>query len=332
MTLGRGSCRQQLQAAQHSQRFEESGTNPAGESARRAFARLPTKEKDEMSFTRANSMTTALALLTGVAGLGCGTTQPPKELLDARTAYRDAQKGRASALDPAGLHVAKVELDKAEHAFNEDGDSRRVKDMAYVAQRRAELAEVNGETAYKQNQLEVKKQEQKQALTERSQQQQAALEKTKDQLAREQAAREQAEKRAQDAMDKLAAANTKVRKEPRGTIITLPGTVLFKSGEAQLLPSAQAKLSEVVTALKDQENAQIEVQGHTDSQGGYELNMELSKRRAQSVADYLASQGIARDHITANGYGATQPIADNSTSAGRADNRRVEIVVKQGSS
>lgn len=273
----------------------------------------------------------ALLLLACVASLGCGTTQPPRELLDARAAYQSAQNGRAPELNPASLHVAKQELDKAERAFADGGRTQRVKDLAYVAQRKAQIAGVESETAYKQKQLEDSHSQREQLLREQAEKKRAALEQTKDQLAQEKAARKAAEERARQALQKLAAADTKVREEPRGTIITLPGTVLFRSGEAQLQPTAQSKLMEVATALKDQDNAQIEVEGHTDSQGGYELNMELSKRRAQAVADYLASQGIGRDHITANGYGSTQPVADNATPAGRADNRRVEIIVKHGS-
>ena len=285
-----------------------------------------------MNRTNVSPNSAALALLTCVAGLGCATTQPPQELLDARAAYQQAQQSRAPELNPASLHTAKVELDKAERAFEDDGRSQQVRDMAYVAQRRAELAEVGGETSYKENQLEELKRQSSQTLAQQTRERAAALEKTKEQLAEEQAARQAAEQRAREAMKKLAAADTKVREEPEATIITLPGTVLFRSGEAQLLPTAQSKLTEVVQALKDQENAQIEVQGHTDSQGGYELNMELSKQRARSVADFLASGGLPRDRITSNGFGSSQPVADNGTPAGRADNRRVEIVVKRGSS
>lgn len=284
-----------------------------------------------MPGTKQSGTTVVVALLSCVAGLGCGATQAPKELLDARAAYQTAQAGRAREFDPASLHEAKVELDKAERAFEDDGRSQRTKDLAYIAERKAELAEVSGQTAHKQNQLQQSKREQAQALGQQAQQSAAALQETKQQLAQEQAARQAAEQRAHDAMQKLAAADTKVREEPQATIITLPGTVLFRSGESQLQPMAQSKLMQVASALKDQDHAKIEVQGHTDSQGGYELNMELSKRRAQAVADYLASQGISREQISSNGYGPTQPIADNSTPAGRADNRRVEIVVQHGS-
>lgn len=280
--------------------------------------------------TNAFPNVTAFALVSCMASVGCGTTQPPRELVDARAAYQEAQNSRAPKLDPASLHEAKVQLDKAENAFDDDGASQRAKDLAYIAARKAELAQVSSETAYKENQLKETERQRSAAQKNQAQQSTADLQDAKQKLEQEQAARQAAEARAREAMQKLAAANTKVREEPRGTIITLPGTVLFRSGEAQLLPTSQTKLMEVVTALKDQDKAQIEVEGHTDSQGSYDFNMELSKRRAQSVADFFSSHGIERERVSVAGYGSSQPVADNSTPAGRADNRRVEIVVKHG--
>jgi outer membrane protein OmpA-like peptidoglycan-associated protein len=70
------------------------------------------------------------------------------------------------------------------------------------------------------------------------------------------------------------------------------------------------------------------VEGHTDSQGRVQDNQELSLARAQSVRDYLVSRGIAADRISAHGLGSERPVATNKTAEGRADNRRVEIVVQ----
>jgi len=112
-------------------------------------------------------------------------------------------------------------------------------------------------------------------------------------------------------------------------VITLSGAVLFGSGQAALLPGAMMKLNEVADALlKGNAESKIVVEGHTDSQGSASLNQDLSVRRAQSVRDYLVSRGIAADRITAQGLGSTRPVAPNNTAEGRADNRRVEIVVQ----
>lgn len=112
-------------------------------------------------------------------------------------------------------------------------------------------------------------------------------------------------------------------------VITLSGSVLFASGKSELLPAAQARLSEVAQALTQQSpDAKIVVEGHTDSQGSQDFNLELSAKRAQAVRDYLASHGVAPDRISSEGMGFSRPIADNKTAEGRANNRRVEIVVQ----
>src|SRR5262249_15681687 len=97
-------------------------------------------------------------------------------------------------------------------------------------------------------------------------------------------ARSEAEKRARDAMDKLACAGAlAVKAEPRGTVITISGNVIFASGKAELIPAAQKQLLTVAQALKDSEDHKMVVEGHTDSQGTEASNMDLSQRRAQSV-------------------------------------------------
>jgi outer membrane protein OmpA-like peptidoglycan-associated protein len=90
-----------------------------------------------------------------------------------------------------------------------------------------------------------------------------------------------------------------------------------------------AKLDEVAEALtKSNPESRIVVEGHTDSQGKSAFNEELSFRRAQSVRDYLANHGIANDRISAKGMGSSRPIATNGNPEGRANNRRVEIIVQ----
>ena len=112
-------------------------------------------------------------------------------------------------------------------------------------------------------------------------------------------------------------------------VITLSGGVLFASNKSDLLPSARLKLNEVADALLKQDSeSKIVVEGHTDSQGGAAHNQQLSQRRAQAVRDYLVTRGIAQDRITAEGFGVTRPVAENTSSEGRANNRRVEIVVR----
>jgi outer membrane protein OmpA-like peptidoglycan-associated protein len=159
--------------------------------------------------------------------------------------------------------------------------------------------------------------------------QQQALSNQGQQLDAERDRREDAERRAAQAATDLATVAS-VKQDPvRGMVITLSGGVLFASNRSELLPSAQAKLDEVASALtKNDPDSSIVVEGHTDSQGGAAYNQDLSQRRAQVVRDYLVSKGVASDRVSATGFGLTRPIADNASPEGRADNRRVEIVVR----
>jgi len=270
-----------------------------------------------------------LACAPILPAVGCATAQPPQELVDARAAYLRAQQSHASDLSPASLHSAKEALDGAEKRFEDDGPSVDTRDSAYVALRKAQLAEADGSIAYHKQQLEASHRDAESAQQRAAQQTTAELARTKEQLAAESNARAEAERRAKEAFEKLSAANAAVKQEPRGTVITLPGNVLFASGKAMLLPGAQSSLNQVADALKDQSNATITVEGHTDSTGSDTTNIELSKARAESVGNYLMSRGVPKDQVTTVGLGSSRPVAGNDSPEGRANNRRVEIIVKQ---
>ena len=114
-------------------------------------------------------------------------------------------------------------------------------------------------------------------------------------------------------------------------VITLSGSVLFETDKSVLLPSAIAKLNDVADALiKGNPDAQITVEGHTDSTGTRDHNMVLSQQRAEAVKGALTARGVAADRIKTVGVGPDRPVADNKTPEGRADNRRVEIVIDGG--
>ena len=106
--------------------------------------------------------------------------------------------------------------------------------------------------------------------------------------------------------------------------IRLPG-VNFESNSDRLLPGATSVLDDAVATLKKNPTITFEVAGHTDSDGAAEYNEGLSARRAATVRDYLASNGIAENRMTVRGYGEAQPIADNGTREGKAQNRRVVL-------
>ncbi|HSO32569.1 MAG TPA: OmpA family protein [Labilithrix sp.] len=276
----------------------------------------------------------ALAALALVLA-GCGSNLPPKELVDARAAYQSASKGPAAQQSPAELHVAKQSLDVAERSFNDDGDSPATKDFSYIAIRKSQLADASARAglAIKEREAADREAQSVQAsqLSDARNQLSSTksnLEKTQEQLAREKAAREAAEKAAALAMadlNRLAA----VKQESRGMVITLSGGVLFASNESTLLPAAVLKLNEVADALiKGNPDSNMTVEGHTDSQGQRQYNMDLGQKRADAVKAQLVSRGVAADRIKSVGVGPDRPIADNKSAEGRANNRRVEIIVE----
>lgn len=284
-----------------------------------------------------NASRYTLVSLSAFVLAACGSTLPPKELVDARAAFQSASKGPAAQQSPAELHVAKQSLDQAERSFNDDGDSPQTKDYAYIAIRKAQLADASARALIAQKDKEAAERDAQNFTTDRLRTAEKELsstkqhlEKTQDQLAAEKVAREAAEKKAAQALadlQKIAA----VKQESRGMVITLSGSVLFASNESTLLPAAMVKLNEVADALiKGNPDANITVEGHTDSQGQHAYNMDLAKKRADAVRDQLVSRGVAADRIKAVGVGPDRPIADNKTAEGRANNRRVEIIVEPG--
>jgi outer membrane protein OmpA-like peptidoglycan-associated protein len=116
------------------------------------------------------------------------------------------------------------------------------------------------------------------------------------------------------------------RETARGLIVNV-SDVLFDTGSATLKPGAREKLARVAGILASHPDLKIEIEGHTDSVGGDDYNQRLSERRAESVRAYLVQQKIAPDAVGAEGFGESQPVASNTTAAGRQQNRRVELVV-----
>ena len=104
--------------------------------------------------------------------------------------------------------------------------------------------------------------------------------------------------------------------------------VFFVSGSAKLLPKSFASLNTVVALLKENPSFMITIIGHTDSTGGYDMNMKLSDDRAASVSAYLKTAGLEENRIASKGYGPDKPIATNKTVAGRGINRRVEMTLR----
>jgi outer membrane protein OmpA-like peptidoglycan-associated protein len=296
-------------------------------------------------------------------GLGCGHNYPPpQDLINARTAVARANAGPARTLSPARVRLAKQALNAAELAYGA-APEQEVRDRAYVAIRQAEAAEAEAATATAVQRREKvlselasmggekaaqaraelmaaqqraseehvraeTAQQQATAESQRADESQRQASEAREQLTAEQRARADAETRAQQALAQLEQLGN-VRREARGIVVTLSGQVLFATGKSTLLPAAESSLDSVAAALKalPSDSPPVIIEGHTDSTGSRGFNMELSERRAQAVRDYLAGKGVSSQRFTVRGIGPDRPVASNTNPEGRANNRRVEIVI-----
>jgi outer membrane protein OmpA-like peptidoglycan-associated protein len=131
---------------------------------------------------------------------------------------------------------------------------------------------------------------------------------------------------AQEASDALSQLDAEER--DGNTVVTLPEQVLFAFGEHDLLPDASATLDRLAEAVAYLEDAPVQVNGHTDGVGSDASNQTLSEQRAQAVTDHLIEAGVDTERITTQGLGESEPVASNDTDDGRAQNRRVEVIIE----
>lgn len=191
---------------------------------------------------------------------------------------------------------AALEVERAERAAREAEEARRELETAEAAQ--AQLAQ----------ELESER--------ERARARGLALEE-------EQRARAAAEADARRALEQVAT----VREEARGLVVTLAAPVLFGLNDATLLPSAKRRLDAISDALRAMESTELVVEGHTDAAGSDAYNLDLSRRRAEAVREHLLARGVDPRQVRAVGVGEARPVASNASPDGRAENRRVEIVL-----
>lgn len=301
-------------------------------------------------------LTTMLCPLTLAVAFGCAATGPTPELIDARRAYDEARQSDAATYSPDKLLTAKQALEKAESAHGDDPGSFEERSLAYIAQRKAQYASVYGtyekdrrdqadtEVAYRNKQDTLRRNAEQQATEAQKSlaatwdnlssarkeiaAQQTQIQKSKAELDAEKDARAKAEQSAAAAMASLNKI-AQVKEEQRGVVITLDGQVLFVTGKAELLPIAKDRLNQVAKSLKELDDDKlVSIEGFTDSRGADDMNMKLSQDRANSVKDYLVSQGVKPEKVRSIGRGEANPVASNDTPEGRANNRRVEIVVQ----
>ncbi len=271
-------------------------------SAKQALDKAETAHEDGHD-NQERSLAYIAQRMAELAVANAGQLDAQKSAEAADKAYRDVQEAFAKNSQKTAAQRA-----EALRRANEELDRQRKE----LEARSAQLAVETG----KRVQTDAELQAQRMELAQREKE-----------LAAEKAARAEAERKLALAMKSLEEI-AKIKEEQRGLVITLDGAVLFASGKSALLPIAQTKLDRVAEVLQQQsEDKRMVVEGHTDSTGADDKNMKLSQERADSVRSYLVSRGVKSDRITAVGKGESTPIADNKSPEGRANNRRVEIVV-----
>lgn len=201
-------------------------------------------------------------------------------------------------------------------------DARRLRTEQALEAERARNAQLEAERA--ERELAASRQEQE-ALSAQLRQEREERLRSQTSLEREQRSRIEAERRARRALEQVAS----VREEARGLVVTLAAPVLFRFDEATLLPSARQRLDAIADALQASGSQTFTIEGHTDAAGSAPYNEDLSYRRAQAVRDHLVSRGVAPSQVRVFGFGEERPVANNASPEGRANNRRVEIVLPE---
>ncbi len=273
----------------------------------------------------------------------------PLQLYEAINAIQIAEATGADKYAPDILAKAKQELQNAQALDTKKSQRKEMITYARGAVQDAEDARVNTlrkivEEKQRQQQLEVQ-QAQQAAQQAQMAAQQEALQRAQADAQRAQAeaaaanaraAQAAAEHSAQQATDQTEQMRERLKAQlnqvlqtqetARGLIVNL-SDVLFDTGKYTLKPDAREKLAKVSGILLAYPDLKVQVEGYTDNVGGDQYNLTLSQQRGDAVRAYLVSQGVNPGNITATGYGMSNPVADNGTAAGRAQNRRVNLVV-----
>lgn len=268
----------------------------------------------KLSYTILSAVAAALLLSACASG-------PNPKIEDARTTLQRSEKNPDIArAAPQALRQAKKNIKRAEAAY-EKGDKSAVDHYTHLAKTQLDMANTQAEGLRLQKQVESANAKRKQ-LELRAQQEKAISAQQSAASAQEQAeaARQQAAK-LENELRELKAKRTK-----RGIVLTL-GDVLFDTAKANLKPGGIRTVDKLAEFMSEYPERRVRIEGHTDSRGTTEYNQGLSQRRALSVKSALLQQGIDPSRITAVGLGEAYPKASNKTSAGRQQNRRVEIII-----
>jgi outer membrane protein OmpA-like peptidoglycan-associated protein len=237
-----------------------------------------------------------------------------KAQADAEAAQRDAQQAQARADEDARR---RAEAEQARAQAEQQQAALQAQQQQSRAQ--AEAARQAAEDAQRKTQ-----QAQNQLAQAELQRQQAETQSQEAQRQTQQAIQEKEQLRARLLTQLNQVLQT--RDTARGLIVSMPD-VLFDFNKYTLKPEARERLAKISGIVEAYPDLKLQVEGHTDSIGSDEYNVQLSEKRADSVRGFLVSNGVRPDHVSAEGFGKADPVADNSTASGRKLNRRVDMVV-----
>ncbi len=277
----------------------------------------------------------------------------PLELYEAINAIQIAEAEGAGKYSPDTLSTAKLDLQNAQDFDEHKKDRKQEITYAREAVQTAEDARImtirkmkaEDELHQKEARMQAEQSAQQSALAAqqaaaekaeadaRAAQAEAAAEKARAEQAAAQHQAQQANDQTAEMREKLKAqlnAVLETRETARGLIVNM-SDVLFDFNKFTLKPDAREKLAKVSGILLSYPGLTLQVEGYTDNIGSDDYNQKLSEERADAVANYLETQGVAQNNVSAAGYGKSDPVADNSTSSGRAANRRVQLVVSGNS-
>ena len=265
--------------------------------------------------------------------VGCGSSPKRNDTLEtARVAVQQVESspdaGKYAAAEVTAAHEALIEAEQLE----KKGKSKQADEAAYLAKRHADIASeqiARGQSEQKTSEAEAERQK----VVSQARETEAAAAKIQAEAAKQRAeadallARQNAETAARNA-EALEAQlrDLQAKQTDRGLVLTL-GDVLFDSGQATLKPGAQSTIDRLAAFLEQSPDRSVAIEGHTDSMGSDSFNMMLSDNRANSVKAALVAKGVRAERIVTVGKGEGVPVASNDNSAGRQQNRRVEIIV-----
>jgi outer membrane protein OmpA-like peptidoglycan-associated protein len=280
------------------------------------------------AFNLRRTCTVAAALALTAA---CSTTpRVDPQVEAARTAYTTA-RADPDAQTYAGqeLNQAQQMLGAADAALASHEKQESVDHLAYLSTQASKTAVALGDAKANEQKVNAAAAERDrvrlEARTREAESAKSAAQQSQSQLAMAQAQAADLEEQNKA----LAAMNAK--QSSRGLVVTL-GDMLFDTGKAQLKSGATRELDNIATFLKDNPERQVLIEGFTDSVGGDEYNRGLSEQRADAVRAALISRGVEPARIVTRGYGKEFPVGTNEDAGGRQLNRRVEVVVSNGSS